>query len=140
MRTVFADAGYWIALLNPKDNIHDKAVAASRRLNGARVITSVVVLIEVLNFFAAYGPVLRGLAVDLVNQLQASGQVEILPLTSDIFSEAFRLYTQRRDKEWGMADCISFEIMKQWEIREALAYDHHFEQAGYVALLRLLHI
>jgi hypothetical protein len=40
------------------------------------------------------------------------------------------------DKKWGVADCISFEIMSHFEVREALTFDEHFVQAGYQALLR----
>ncbi len=40
------------------------------------------------------------------------------------------------DKEWGLVDCVSFVTMNQLGITEALTTDRHFEQAGFVALLR----
>ena len=43
---------------------------------------------------------------------------------------------RRPDKEWSLTDCISFVLMRERSVHEALAYDHHFEQAGFVALLR----
>jgi predicted nucleic acid-binding protein len=49
MKTVFGDAGYWIAVLNPDDELHTKATALSARLGSLRIITSEMVLVEVLN-------------------------------------------------------------------------------------------
>jgi hypothetical protein len=46
------------------------------------------------------------------------------------------LYFQRRDKEWSLTDCISFTVMSDEGLTDALTGDHHFEQAGFTALLR----
>jgi predicted nucleic acid-binding protein len=43
---------------------------------------------------------------------------------------------QRKDKAWGLEDCASCLIMQERGISQALAYDEHFKQAGFVALLR----
>ena len=40
------------------------------------------------------------------------------------------------DKEWTLTDCISFVVMQREGITDALTADHHFEQAGFVALLK----
>ncbi|EKE25438.1 MAG: hypothetical protein ACD_5C00161G0004, partial [uncultured bacterium] len=48
----------------------------------------------------------------------------------------YGLYKRMADKDWSLTDCASFEIMKARGITEALAHDHHFEQAGFTALLR----
>jgi uncharacterized protein len=40
------------------------------------------------------------------------------------------------DKSWSLTDCISFAVMNDRGITRAMAYDHHFEQAGFEALLR----
>jgi predicted nucleic acid-binding protein len=46
------------------------------------------------------------------------------------------LYHLRPDKQWSLTDCISFLVMSEEGITEALTADHHFEQAGFVALLK----
>lgn len=51
-------------------------------------------------------------------------------------SQGIELYSQRPDKNWSLTDCISFQVMKSFGITEALTGDHHFEQAGFVALLK----
>jgi predicted nucleic acid-binding protein len=45
-------------------------------------------------------------------------------------------HERAQDKEWSLTDCISFLLMRERGIHEALTHDHHFEQAGFVALLR----
>lgn len=46
------------------------------------------------------------------------------------------LFEQRPDKEWSLVDCISFGVMQDEKLTEALTGDRHFEQAGFVALLK----
>jgi predicted nucleic acid-binding protein len=38
------------------------------------------------------------------------------------------------DKNWSFTDCISFIVMEQEGLIDALTGDHHFEQAGFNAL------
>ena len=46
------------------------------------------------------------------------------------------MYRSRNDKAWSLTDCISFVVMEQEGLTEALTGDHHFEQAGFTALLK----
>lgn len=50
--------------------------------------------------------------------------------------QVWELFKSRPDKEWSWVDCASFVVMKQRGILEALTTDHHFEQAGFVRLLK----
>src|SRR5947199_324028 len=54
----------------------------------------------------------------------------------DLPADGIQLYSQRPDKEWSLTDCVSFVAMQRREITDALTKDHHFEQAGFVALLK----
>ena len=136
MRGVFADAGYWIALVNPADKLHPKARAVSNSLGGAQIVTSEMVLIEVLNKFSGMGKTLRQMAVDLVEDLRSDSDVFIVPQSSLQFQEALSLYADRSDKAWGLTDCSSIRIMIRDGLTQALSHDHHFQQAGFRALLR----
>jgi predicted nucleic acid-binding protein len=135
MRRVFADAGYWIALLNPKDGLHAKAKAVSTTLGRSRIVTSEMVLTEVLNAFAAKGESLRNAACALVDQVRSNANAEIVPMTSNAFREAMGRYRSRNDKTWGLTDCTSFLIMEQKGITDALSADRDFQQAGFNPLL-----
>ena len=110
---MFADAGYWIALFNPRDQLHTKAITVSNTLHGWSIVTSQMVLTEFLNHYAALGQPFRQRAVQVVRSLQDDADVEIVPQTELQFAAALTLYAQRPDKEWGLTDCASFLIMQE---------------------------
>jgi uncharacterized protein len=78
-RGLFADAFYWVALLNPGDAFHARAVSLSYALGSARLVTTDEVLTEVLNWFARSGPYWRGKAAALVHELRIEPAVDVLP-------------------------------------------------------------
>lgn len=135
MRQVFADTGYWIALVNPRDQIHAKAVSVTQQLSSARILTSEMVLAEVLNSFSDAGP-LRHAVGSMVQRLRGNRDVIIVPQTSEQFESALRRYKQAGDKSWNLTDCASFQVMEAEQIQAALTHDQHFAQAGFEALLR----
>ncbi len=62
MKKVFADTGYWIALLNPEDDLHPKARQIAIYLSSTQIVTSQMIFTELLNAFSGKGnlvPVLR---------------------------------------------------------------------------------
>ena len=136
MRTVFADSGYWIAMLNPLDELHERAKAVTAQLGNARIVTSQMVLAEFLNFVSGRGQHLRHFAGSVVRKLEENSDVEIFPQSSGQFDSAVTRYSTRLDKRWSLTDCASFVLMEELSIRESLAHDRNFEQAGFVALLR----
>jgi predicted nucleic acid-binding protein len=136
VRTIFADTGYWIALLNPRDELHETAKKLSVTLVSAYLITSEMVLTEVLNDFAKRGNYFRKAGVKLVEDLELHPNITIIFQDRQRFKEGLELYKNRSDKSWSLTDCVSFNIMRQLGINEALAHDKHFEQAGFIALLR----
>lgn len=136
MKKVFADTAYWIALFHKDDNLHQKAVGVQTKLEGAIIVTSDMVLTEFLNHFAGHGGSIRAIAVSIVERLLENPNVDVVPQTRAYFKQALELYSQRQDKGWGLTDCASFLIMNEEEIKEALAHDEHFVQAGFTALLR----
>lgn len=136
MRLVFADTGYWVALLNPRDELHNKATELSKSLNPVHIVTSEMVLTEVLNDFSKRGDYLRKVATELIDRINKNPNITVISQTSQQFQQGLELYKNRLDKNWSLTDCVSFKIMEQMGIYEALAYDKHFEQAGFKALLR----
>jgi uncharacterized protein len=75
-------------------------------------------------------------AVRLLSALERDPKVEIVPLSEHLCARAFELYRERPDKEWGLTDCVSFVVMQDRALGQALTTDEHFEQAGFRALLR----
>jgi uncharacterized protein len=134
MRLVFADTGYWAALLHPRDNLHQTALGASKALGQVRIVTTELVLSELLAALSKLPT--RSIAIRGVDSIRQDPNVEVVPQTSLQFAQAFERYRTYADKEWSLTDCASFELMASRGIHEALAHDQHFEQAGFIALLR----
>ena len=134
MKIVFADTGYWEAVLNRNDQLHTRAIAVSASLGRVRQLTSEMVLDELLAALSKM-PV-RPFVIKCVEAIRENPNVEVVPQTSLQFGRAFDLYRQMVDKEWSLTDCASFEIMRERGLTEALAHDQHFVQAGFIALLR----
>jgi uncharacterized protein len=122
--------------LNPGDDLHQKAIHLAQTLQPSHIVTSEVVLTEVLNDFSKRGEYLRDTASEFIRDLRSHPNTTIVPQSSQQFEQAFSLYTQRKDKQWSHTDCVSFNIMGENSITEALAYDKHFEQAGFQSLMR----
>lgn len=135
MRIVFADASFWIALLNPRDEFHEIAIRLSGELEDLRIVTSEMVLVELLNHMSEYGPEMRRLVVETARHLDDDPRVDVVRQTSDQFWDAADYYASRLDKDWGITDCASFQLMESRDIWEVLSSDHDFEQAGFVILV-----
>jgi predicted nucleic acid-binding protein len=132
---VFLDAAYAIALSAPKDDYHRRAVLLADELETAktRLVTTRAVLLEIGNALSRQR--YRRAAVELLQSLEADPNVTIVHLSEDLYVRAFRLFRGRLDKEWGLTDCVSFVVMQDRKIAEALTTDEHFRQAGFQALL-----
>ena len=133
---VFADTGYWIGLLIPGDDLGERVQRAGAEYQYRRIITSELVLVEFLNEASRRGEFLRGKAVQMVQELRESPRVRIIPLSGDRFWDAVTFYGSHLDQRWSLTDCVSFQIMVEWGVQEALAYDRDFAAAGFCPLLR----
>ena len=132
---VFLDTSYAIALASPKDQYHGRAEALAEQLeqNRTRLMTTRAVLLEIGCALARQR--YRSAAVELLDSLEKDPSVEIIPLSESLYTRAFQLYRDRPDKEWSLTDCVSFVVMQDRGLTEALTTDDHFRQAGFRALL-----
>jgi len=136
MRTVFADSGYWVSLLYPRDQHHATATAVAAGLGQVSIVTTQMVLTEAFNAMARSGEGGRRLVAQLMEDLENDPDVEVIPQTEAQFRASVERYATRSDQSWSLTDCASFLVMEERGMAEALAYDRDFEQAGFVALLR----
>ena len=130
--TAFADTSYFIALLGPTDFAHDLAEEFSKSVNG--IVTTEWILLELADGLADTGN--RHLFTATRDTVYQTAGAEVVPLDMDLHARAIDLYENRHDKEWSLTDCVSFIVMTDRKLHEALTTDHHFEQAGFVALLK----
>lgn len=133
MTPVFADSFLYIALLNPNDAWHERVKQSLLGFNG-RLLSTAWVLTEVADAFAA--PQHRPAVIALLEDVQFDANLEIVPPTQELFEKGCRRFSARLDKHWSLTDCISFVVMEERGVVEALTGDRHFEQAGFRVLLK----
>jgi predicted nucleic acid-binding protein len=130
--TYFADTSFWISLLDKREKNAHVAAHALMKKAGDDIITSELVLIEVLAFFSDEGVHLRRLACNLVKALR-NGPITVIAHSDELFRRAFDEYERvSNDKAWSLVDCASFVIMRDRKIENALTQDGHFREAGFV--------
>jgi uncharacterized protein len=132
MTTTFVDTSYYIALLNPRDSLHAKA-RAMRGDYALDLLTTDFVLLELGNWCAQRRE--RPLFTQFLGLIRRDPGLMILPASRELVDLGAGLYAQRPDKDWSLTDCISFGVMEERHIREALTADQHFRQAGFTILL-----
>jgi predicted nucleic acid-binding protein len=134
---VFLDTAFAIALVVPRDAPHSVAVGVANQLKveRTRMVTTWAVILEIGNALsrARY----RSVAVSLLDSITENRDLEIVPFSERLVEDSFALFRARDDKEWSLTDCMSFVVMEDLGLTDALTTDRHFEQAGYRALLRV---
>ena len=136
MRVVFADTSYWFALLVRTDSWHEIAALLSLELGGVQIVTTEMVLTELLNGISRLGTHHRSLATTEILRLRSNPEVEIVAQSKEQFQEAFEYFQSRLDQRWGLTDCASFILMRERGITHALTADRDFAQAGFNILMQ----
>jgi predicted nucleic acid-binding protein len=129
----FVDTCYVVALVNRRDQFHVRARELALAYRERPVLTTDAILLEIGNALAR---AFKREAVEVIESLLGSAELEVVHLSPELFDRGFELYASFRDKPWGLIDCVSFVVMRDRGIREALTYDQHFVQAGFHALMR----
>ena len=130
---VFIDTLFIVALISHRDQYHQKALEIAKQFEHYHWITTDAVLLEIGNALAGN---YKSEALELIENFFTSDDVEVIRLNSDLFAAALNLYKNHQDKSWGLVDCVSFVVMKQQNVNQALTFDKHFVQAGFQALMR----
>jgi uncharacterized protein len=123
MTEVFLDTSFAIALSSVTDQNHERAVELAHQIETTRTR-----LVTKQKY--------RTAAIQLLESLETDPSVEVVLLANSLYKLGFNLFKQREDKEWGLVDCISFIVMQDRGITDALTADNHFQQAGFRALLK----
>lgn len=130
---IFVDASYLIAVLSPRDELSNRAQAWSAAIDEP-LLTTEYVLWELVNSLS--DPLDRPKAHAAISEIRSSASWELVYAAPPLLDQGLSLHQMRDDKHWSLTDCISFVLMSQRGIERALTFDHHFEQAGFEALLR----
>jgi predicted nucleic acid-binding protein len=132
---IFVDTSFLVALYNQRDANHVRAESwqATISQRAVQLVTTEMVLWEFLN--AVSDVAHRRIGSQLYRQFHADPSIQVIPVDRSLSDEAVRLYDSRPDKAWGIFDCLSFVVLRSHKLRDCLTADHHFEQAGFAALL-----
>jgi uncharacterized protein len=133
MKAIFADSFHYLALLTSADPAHSFAIEEHDR-PGRTIVTTEAVLLEVGD--ALCEPPDHDDFLALYETVRSDPRTKIIPLNRTLIERGIQLFRKRADKNWPLTDCISFVVMKDEGISEALTADHHFEQAGFKVLLK----
>ena len=132
MKAVFADSFFFFALLNPHDNAHRRAWEFSSTFDG-QIVSTAWVFTELGDGLSA--PRDRTVFTRLLDRVGIDPQCRLIPASQELFEAGTKLFGSRLDKSWSLTDCISFVVMQREGMTDALTGDHHFTQAGFIALL-----
>lgn len=131
--TVFIDTFALIAWLNPRDDAHELVAAYLDGFTG-RLVTTEWVLMELADALAA--PEARTTAAGFLRAVRADPLFDVVGYDLVVYQAGFDLFATRPDKAWSLTDCISFGVMAERGLTEALTADHHFQQAGFRAVFK----
>ena len=130
---LFLDTAFIQALLNVRDAYHPKALELFPRVrNAAEIWITEAILTEVGNACSGMN---RKDAVQFIQQCYQTDNIRVVSIDTQLFIQATHLYQSRSDKNWGLTDCISFIVMTQNNLQDAVTTDRHFIQAGFRALM-----
>ena len=137
MNKVFIDTSGWASFFIEKDPHHVEALRLMRQWQqqNRRIVTTNYVLTELIALFTRER-VQRSTALDYIETIRSADWVEIVHIDESLDAEAWLLLADRLDKQWSLVDAVSFVVMQERGMTEALTADRHFEQAGFIRLLK----
>jgi len=127
------DTAGLFAYLDDRDVNHADAVACFSV--ATLLLTHDYIMAELIALLHARG-VDRARSLDFHQALLDSPEVEVVWVDEALHRAAAALLRERMDKSYSLADAVSFVLMRSRGETEALTTDRHFEQEGFVRLLR----
>ncbi len=127
------DTSGLLAYHSARERPHDEARALFRGSGGK--LTHSYVLAELVALAQARG-ILRPPLLRFIRELLNHPAVEMIWVSAAQNDAALALLEARLDKGYSLCDAVSFVLMSEREVTDALTTDHHFEQEGFRRLLR----
>jgi predicted nucleic acid-binding protein len=134
----FVDTSGWANLFDRTELHHTAANLIYRKIQESsfKFLTTNYVTTEFVSLLISPFRTPHPKKVAIIEELQVSKFVEVIHIDPSLHDQSWRLFARRPDKLWSLVDCSSFVVMRERGISEALTTDHHFEQAGFVRLLK----
>lgn len=142
MNEVFADTSGWASFFLEDDLHHEKtfSLMAQWKQQNRHIVTTNYVLSELIVLLGSRGKrrsnVLNYNVLNYIETIRSDDWVEIVHVDETLDKKAWEFLRNRLDKQWSLVDAVSFIVMQERDMTDALTADHHFEQAGFVPLLK----
>jgi len=81
MKKVFADTNYWVAITNPRDNLHALALEARKKAGSVVIVTTDEVMVEYLNFFSKQSEQIRAATLKSIKTIRSNPNIVVAPQT-----------------------------------------------------------
>ena len=118
---LFLDTAFIQALLNPRDDFHNRAKTLLPRIRTAKEVwITEAIFVEVGNALSAFN---RSGAVQFIQQCDRTENIKVVSVHTELLIQSLALYQSRSDKTWGLTDCISFTVMQQQNLIDAVTSD-----------------
>ena len=129
---MLVDTSGLLCLFDAAEQRHITAVSlyrkAARRISHNYILAEFVILAQVRR-------IPRTRVLQYMTDLLDSSEASIIWFDEKLHRSAMKLLSDRLDKTYSLCDAVSFVIMRQHKISEALTTDRHFTQEGFSALL-----
>ena len=134
MTSIFLDANFVIALEISDDQHHYAAAQFWTTFieTSFSLVTTSYVLDEIVTFLNRRRQ--HDKAVRVGNNLLNASHIQLIHVDEPLFYEGWQYFEQHSDKTYSLTDCVSFVLMKKLGLAEALTFDKHFQQSGFVNL------
>jgi len=135
MKRLFVDTSAWDALADSADSHHELAQLFQQEITGRyRLVVTNYVLDELYTLLLINVGYARAVAFKHKLDLLVHHKIlEVIWVSEALAAEAWEIFERfNADKQWSFTDCVSYVVMKQNAIEEVFAFDHHFEQMGFI--------
>lgn len=138
MNKIFVDTAGWANLADISEPFHTEAkeIYDSAISTNKRLVTTNYVLAETVAVLTSPMRISRPRVIEFVTGIKASSFFDVIHVDERIDAQSWNLLVNRPDKDWSLVDSSCFVLMEQLQITDALTSDRHFEQAGFVRLLK----
>lgn len=138
MTKLFVDTSGWASLFLSTESHHVKAIEHFEQAKEASMalVTTNYIISELVALLPIRQRISRNNLFQYVDSIRLASFVDTVYINSETDLLAWNLCKSRPDKAWSLVDSSSFVVMRQLGIQTALTTDRHFEQAGFIRLLK----
>ncbi len=135
---VFVDTAGWANLFIATDSYHQQATQwfSQARQQNRKMVTTNYILLELVALLNSRLRTPPAKLLSYIDAIKTAPYLHLIHIDIATDTAAWTLLRSRKDKFWSLVDASSFVVMQQLNIQESLTTDHHFEQAGFIRLLK----